>query len=140
MAIKYTNLFNYNTLPNLPKLGILVWKYTIWQPWFLPVLSYLISPQQRVLPSQTIYQQSNRIVFLLPCHQIFKRTYDWNNYKPKFTVNLRSVNCTQVCKRYRVLSLFNMFITFKTHNWNTNKESWTPHRPRAIFLLLRMYM
>jgi hypothetical protein len=30
--IKYTNIFHCKTLKNLPKLGFLVWKYTIWQP------------------------------------------------------------------------------------------------------------
>jgi hypothetical protein len=33
MPIKYTNLFNFEDLKNLPKLWILVWKNTIWQPW-----------------------------------------------------------------------------------------------------------
>jgi hypothetical protein len=32
MAIKYTNLYQFRALRNLPKLGYLVWKYTIWQP------------------------------------------------------------------------------------------------------------
>jgi hypothetical protein len=27
-----TNIFHCKTLPNLPKLGLLVWKYAIWQP------------------------------------------------------------------------------------------------------------
>jgi hypothetical protein len=38
MAIKYTNIFHYKTLPNLPKMGFLVWKYTIWQPWSMLLL------------------------------------------------------------------------------------------------------
>jgi hypothetical protein len=33
MDIEYTNLFHSKVLQNLPKLGFLVWKYTIWQPW-----------------------------------------------------------------------------------------------------------
>jgi hypothetical protein len=33
MAIKYTNNIHCNTLQNLPKLGFLVWKYSIWQSW-----------------------------------------------------------------------------------------------------------
>jgi hypothetical protein len=33
MAIKYTNIFHCKTHPNFPKLGFLVWKYAIWQPW-----------------------------------------------------------------------------------------------------------
>jgi hypothetical protein len=33
MAIKYTFIFNSNTLQNLPKFGALVRKYAIWQPW-----------------------------------------------------------------------------------------------------------
>jgi hypothetical protein len=34
MAIEYTNLFHCKALQNLPKLGFLVWKYPIWQPWW----------------------------------------------------------------------------------------------------------
>jgi hypothetical protein len=33
MVIKYTNNFHSKTIQNLPKLGFLVWKQTIWQPW-----------------------------------------------------------------------------------------------------------
>jgi hypothetical protein len=33
MVRKYTKIFHCNTLQNLPKLGFLVWKQTIWQPW-----------------------------------------------------------------------------------------------------------
>jgi hypothetical protein len=33
MLIKHTNIFNRNSLQNLPKLGFLIRKYTIWQPW-----------------------------------------------------------------------------------------------------------
>jgi hypothetical protein len=32
MAIKFINFFQSKTLQNLPKLGFLVWKQTIWQP------------------------------------------------------------------------------------------------------------
>jgi hypothetical protein len=31
MAIKYTNLFHFTALQNLPKWGFLVSKHTIWQ-------------------------------------------------------------------------------------------------------------
>jgi hypothetical protein len=34
MDIKCTSIFYCKTLQNLPKFGFLVWKYTIWQPWF----------------------------------------------------------------------------------------------------------
>jgi hypothetical protein len=34
LSIKYTSIFHCKTLRNLPKLGVLVWKYTIWQPCF----------------------------------------------------------------------------------------------------------
>jgi hypothetical protein len=35
MVIKYTKMiFHSKTLENLPKLGFLVWKQNIWQPWF----------------------------------------------------------------------------------------------------------
>jgi hypothetical protein len=33
MALKCINIFHWKTLQNLPKWVILVWKYTIWQPW-----------------------------------------------------------------------------------------------------------
>jgi hypothetical protein len=32
MVIKYTKIFHCKTIQNLPKLGFLVWKQTIWQP------------------------------------------------------------------------------------------------------------
>jgi hypothetical protein len=32
MAIKYIHIFLYRALQDLPKLGFLVWKETIWQP------------------------------------------------------------------------------------------------------------
>jgi hypothetical protein len=31
--VKYTSIFHSKNLQNLPKLGYLVWKLTIWQPW-----------------------------------------------------------------------------------------------------------
>jgi hypothetical protein len=34
MAIKYINIFRSKALQNLPKLRFLVWKRTIWQPWW----------------------------------------------------------------------------------------------------------
>jgi hypothetical protein len=33
MAINYINIFQSSALQNLHKLGFLVWKETIWQPW-----------------------------------------------------------------------------------------------------------
>jgi hypothetical protein len=33
MVLNYTNIFHCNALQNTPKLGVLVWKYKIWQPW-----------------------------------------------------------------------------------------------------------
>jgi hypothetical protein len=33
MAIKNYNFFHCETFQNLPKLGFLVWKHTIWQHW-----------------------------------------------------------------------------------------------------------
>jgi hypothetical protein len=34
-VIKYINIFRSKALQNLPKLGFLVWKQTIWQPWLV---------------------------------------------------------------------------------------------------------
>jgi hypothetical protein len=34
VSIKYTNIFQCKTLQNLPKFRLLVWKETIWQPWW----------------------------------------------------------------------------------------------------------
>jgi hypothetical protein len=36
MAVKYSSIFHSKALQNLPKLGFLVWKQTIWQPWSAP--------------------------------------------------------------------------------------------------------
>jgi hypothetical protein len=33
VTIKYTSIFHSKALPNAPKLGFLVWKQTLWQPW-----------------------------------------------------------------------------------------------------------
>jgi hypothetical protein len=45
MVIKYTNIFLSKTLQNLPKLGVLVWKQTIWQPWPADVWHVLNLPK-----------------------------------------------------------------------------------------------
>jgi hypothetical protein len=34
LSVKYTKIFHSMAFKNLPKLGCLVWKYTIWQPCF----------------------------------------------------------------------------------------------------------
>jgi hypothetical protein len=34
LAVKYTDIFHCKSLKNSTKLGFLVWKYSIWQPWF----------------------------------------------------------------------------------------------------------
>jgi hypothetical protein len=41
MDIKYTNLFHCKTLQSLPKLGFLVWKQTIWHPWWRRSRTYV---------------------------------------------------------------------------------------------------
>jgi hypothetical protein len=40
MAIKYINIFQSKALQNLPKLGFLVWKQTIRQPWLPSFLTF----------------------------------------------------------------------------------------------------
>jgi hypothetical protein len=44
--MKYTKIFHCKTLQNLPKLGFLVWKQTIWQPCFKSAnrAEYIIGP------------------------------------------------------------------------------------------------
>jgi hypothetical protein len=42
ITTKCTNLFHSKALQNIPTLGILVWKYTIWQPWSPHKESFLI--------------------------------------------------------------------------------------------------
>jgi hypothetical protein len=42
MVIKYTNIFHCKTFQNLPKLGFLVWKCTIWQPCFQSLRAVLL--------------------------------------------------------------------------------------------------
>jgi hypothetical protein len=44
MTIKYTSIFHYKALQNLPKLGFLVWKQTIWQPCLAP--TEILAPTQ----------------------------------------------------------------------------------------------
>jgi hypothetical protein len=34
MVLKYTKIFHCQTIQNIPKLGFLVRKQTIWQPWY----------------------------------------------------------------------------------------------------------
>jgi hypothetical protein len=34
MIIEYSNIFHSKALQNLPEWGFLVWKQTIWQPWY----------------------------------------------------------------------------------------------------------
>jgi hypothetical protein len=46
MAKECTKLFHSKALQNLPKLGFLVWKQTIWQPWFQPILHPPSQPSQ----------------------------------------------------------------------------------------------
>jgi hypothetical protein len=48
IVIKYTNIFHCKTLQNLPKLGFLVWKYAIWQPWWSSSLVKLLAHPQKV--------------------------------------------------------------------------------------------
>jgi hypothetical protein len=50
MVIKYTNIYHSKAIQNLPKLGFLVWKQNIWQPW---------SIFQTFFPEETVH-----VVFL----------------------------------------------------------------------------
>jgi hypothetical protein len=43
MVIKYTKIFHCKTPQNLPKLGFLVWKQTIWQSCFIPRLYWRLA-------------------------------------------------------------------------------------------------
>jgi hypothetical protein len=38
---KNANIYHWNDLQNLGKLGFLVWKHTIWQPWFVAIFVHL---------------------------------------------------------------------------------------------------
>jgi hypothetical protein len=40
MVIKYNNIVHSKALQILPKLGFLVWKQTIWQPWSVSAVIY----------------------------------------------------------------------------------------------------
>jgi hypothetical protein len=42
MAIKHINIFQSKDLRKLPKLGFLVWKQTIWQPWSTRYLNFFL--------------------------------------------------------------------------------------------------
>jgi hypothetical protein len=45
IAINYINIFQSRALQNLPKVGFLVWKETIWQPCRPPILTLLLGPR-----------------------------------------------------------------------------------------------
>jgi hypothetical protein len=48
----YTSIFHYKALQNLPKLGFLVWKQTIWKPCLGPGLWYLVSGANTTIMSK----------------------------------------------------------------------------------------
>jgi hypothetical protein len=62
MAIEYSKIFHSNTLQNLPKLGFLVSKRTIWQPCLQQVSAFLQQPQN-VLTN--FYQTPRKLLQLL---------------------------------------------------------------------------
>jgi hypothetical protein len=56
MTIQYTSIFHSKALQNLPKLGFLVWKQTIWQPW--------ISPHRDDESADCVFGSANRVTRL----------------------------------------------------------------------------
>jgi hypothetical protein len=75
MAIVYANIFHSKALPNLPKLGFLVCKYTIWQSlaqtiiweyawkYFLTILSNVIATV--FVWQMALFEMRNRSGFLI---------------------------------------------------------------------------
>jgi hypothetical protein len=62
MGIKYTNIVHSKTLPNLPKLGFLACKYTIWQPW------------GKLAKKQLTFSQNQIVwIFLQTCFRVKRR-------------------------------------------------------------------
>jgi hypothetical protein len=53
MAIAYFNLLHSEASPNLPKLGFLVWKVAIWQPWLHNSSNGVCSKSSHLQPPQT---------------------------------------------------------------------------------------
>jgi hypothetical protein len=51
MEREYTNLFYSKALQNLPDLGFLVWKYTIWQP--CKLLKYVHNDNVNQVPNNS---------------------------------------------------------------------------------------
>jgi hypothetical protein len=60
VTIKYSNIFHWNTLQDLPKFGFLVWKQTIWQPClrgqfylhrYIKILNFLSHGMLKISPS-----------------------------------------------------------------------------------------
>jgi hypothetical protein len=60
MSINYTDIFQSKAHQNLPKLGFLVLKQTIWQPWLVQRFG---APGSKTLPRKVLLNQS-RLIWL----------------------------------------------------------------------------
>jgi hypothetical protein len=56
IIIKYKNIFHSKVLQNLPKLGFLVWKQTVWQPCYKHMIG-----KRCTLPCGLLWRQGDQI-------------------------------------------------------------------------------
>jgi hypothetical protein len=72
MVIKYTNIFHCKTLQNLPRLGFLVWKQTIWQPWWSDQNVTLSVVEHSMLLVNWTFSGTCKVKRLLLCSFFYK--------------------------------------------------------------------
>jgi hypothetical protein len=93
IPIKYTNSVHCQTLQNLPKLGFLVWKYTIWHPWREGVKRIewdVCKATKKRLKTMRNHEQRMTKHFFITCKllehhlKVFSFPYEWEWLKSRF--------------------------------------------------------
>jgi hypothetical protein len=69
-AIKYTNIYHSKALQNIPKLWLLVWKHTVWQPCLEKRFSKIISKFFTQRPTRKDVFKKASIVCLHSVHGV----------------------------------------------------------------------
>jgi hypothetical protein len=113
MVIKYNNIFYSKALQILPKLGYLVWKQTIWQPWFSVFCRWTGS---LTLPMKILKRKVNFLTYL-------RLIRFWKDHSILAAKNSK-FNCWQDCqicmpKKSQFLQII------KTRKWRFGHVWWT---------------
>jgi hypothetical protein len=101
MAIKYTNIFHSKTFQNLPKLGFMVWKYTIWQLWS-GVNVIVTNFGHFYVHRQFFRQKHSKNLNIDPCscgvYKLFKKAFSFG----KATKLPKIFSAVRFCRAYTV--------------------------------------